>query len=90
MRLSIEQIPLMDDYKGFKLEVNYSNQKAVESVNVILDFSRLSKHFPERLRLTEHFLQKIYSIHSKEFISEVQNCLTDYMNDFVINMILSY
>lgn len=85
-----ERIPLMDDYKGFKLEVNYSNPKAISSINVILDFARLNDKFPKRLRLTDYFLQKKYSNHSKEFISEVKDCLKYSMSDSLINLILSY
>jgi hypothetical protein len=85
-----EKIPIIDDYKGYKLEVNYSNPKAIQSVNVILDFARLSDHFPKRLRLTEQFLQKIRSIHSEEFIQEVKDSLQNNLNNSIIDMILSY
>lgn len=86
-----ERIPYIDNYTGRTIEINYSMYpKAISSINIILDFARLSHHFPERLRLTEHFLQKIHSIHSNDIIQAVKKELSPILNDSILSIILSY
>jgi hypothetical protein len=87
----LERIPYIDNYNCLTIEIKYSMYpKAVTSVNTILDFARLSHHFPERLRLTERFLQKIHSIHSKDFIQTVKKQLSPMLNDSILSIIMSY
>jgi hypothetical protein len=86
-----ERIPYLDNYLGVKIEMDYIiNKNKIDSLNIILDFARLSNHFPQRLRLTENFLRKTHSIHSKDFICIVKDRLSPILSDSIIDIILSY
>jgi hypothetical protein len=70
--------------------LNYSQVKTIKSINVILDFGRLTDIFPLELRLTNHQISKKYSIHSKDVVDEINKNLKGILPDHLIGLILSF
>lgn len=83
-------VELINDYDEFKFRLNTSLSKTIKSINVILDFARLSDKFPVSLRLTKSQLLKKYSVFPKNVADEVRSCLSGMLTENIVGIILSY
>jgi hypothetical protein len=84
------KIEMINEYYEFKYRLNYSQVKTIKSINVILDFARLTDIFPLEIRLTDHQISKKYSVHSKDVVDETNKNLKGILPDHLIGLILSF
>ena len=79
-----------EDHEHYKFNLNLTSSKTIQSINVILDFSRLSDKFPKSLRLSKSQLIKKYSTFSKDVADSVREILNPIMTENITGIILSY